>query len=137
MIDDLNTAIITQYNASEGATLRGLLTGGLWQWDEIPEEQPFPYIVFKIISDFRDDTFSTRIEAFRYQFSIFTSERNKLSTNGMKAIYEALITLYDKITLTVTSAQCVYFLHESTRDLDTIDGILHRAIDFKAMIVKT
>jgi len=131
MIDRLAIGIKTKFT---GSTLAGLVTG--IYFNEAPAETDLPYIVFYDITNLSDSTFAKDGEFFRIQFSIFVQERSIVADNGMKEIYEALRTLYDKTTLTLSewTNYCCRYL--STHN-ESSDKVLHRAVDYEMRIEKT
>ncbi len=131
MIDRLAAGIKTKFT---GSILAGLVTGIYFL--EASAETDLPYIVFYDITNLSDSTFAKDGEFYRIQFSIFVQERSIVADNGMKEIYEALRTLYDKTTLTLSewTSYCCRYL--STNN-EISGGVLHRAVDYEMRTEKT
>jgi len=87
----LFTAITTRYNSTAGATLRGLLTGGLHAL-EAPGKTKAPFAVISVVSDPTYPTMSDYNENPILQFSIFVDDYQLDSAMNIRA---ALIALYD------------------------------------------
>jgi len=132
MIDRLAAGIITK---NTGSALASLITG--IYFNEAPAMIDLPYIVVFDISNLPDSTFAKDGEFYRIQFSIFVQERSIVADNGMKEIYEALRTLYDDATLTLsewTNYECSFL---SQHNQPTVNKVLHRSVDYAIRAEKT
>lgn len=93
MIDAIAVGIANRFDGSDGSALRAICPR-LYR-DQAPDKATLPYIVYFDIDSIRGDTLTERVEATRWQFSIFCDGRNAQASDGMRDIYEALITLFD------------------------------------------
>lgn len=132
MIDRVAEGIKTKFT---GSTLASLVTD--IYFNEAPQNTDLPYIVFFDITNLNDSTFAKDGEFYRIQFSIFDRERSVEADNAMKEIYEALRSLYDGATLTMTSwtnYQCRFLAQYNQ---PTISKVLHRSVDYGIRTEKT
>jgi hypothetical protein len=136
MIDTqtLGTGILALYAGSSGASLRALTGNGKLFQSQAPQSTVFPYIVFHLIDDVNDDTFTEEVSVCRVQFSIFT----KISAaNNTGSIQRALKVLYHQISLTLSGYTHIATQYLSARDLGIDDqGISHTAMDFYIYVQK-
>ena len=133
MIDNVYAGIKTRYDSIAGATLKALVTGGIWA-EQAPSNCAMPYIVVNLITDVPEDTYTEEIEFLRIQFTVWHNNMNAEATGGMKAIYEAFRALYDDATLTVTGWTNFSCRWLSTTNLPTEDKVLGRAMDYEIYI---
>ena len=92
---DLFAAIKTKFE--NNAILSGLVQGRLFL-NHAAQGIPLPYLVFLLISDVPDDTYASRLEKTRIQFSIFSKDA---SSEPVCDIFAALKTCYDYSQLVV------------------------------------
>jgi hypothetical protein len=113
------TSIMTKTTGSALATS----VGSRIYLDRAPDRTVYPYIVFMIVSDNQNNTFTDLMEDIILQFSIFS---NSLSVTEIGTIYDNLKTLFDRCTLTITG-NTFYSMERSNlittiEDVTTIDG---------------
>ena len=133
MIDNVYAGIKTRYDSTPGATLKALVTGGLWQ-GQAPDGVAYPYIEMHSITDIPDDTYNADIEFIRIQFSIWHNVMNTHATGGMKSIYEAFRALYDQATLTVTGWTNFSTRWVANHEMPIENKIIGRALDYEIHI---
>lgn len=135
MIDAVYEGIKARFDGTGGATLKALVTGGMWV-TQAPNGCAYPYIVINTITNIPDDTFTENIEFIRIQFTIWDDEMDAFATGGMKAIYEAFRALYDDATLTVTGWTNFSTRFVKMTEMPTEDKIIGRALDYEIYIEK-
>jgi hypothetical protein len=136
MLDDLIVGIKTQYDATAGATLRGLLTGGMW-YPQAKQGVTFPYIVIQDISDIATDTYEKEIDYIHLQFSILHDDIDPMATGGVNAIDDALKALYHKQTLTVSGGTNFGSRFIRRGNMPIENKIFHRYLEFEFYVEKT
>lgn len=130
----LTTAI---YNKKSGSSLDSLL-GGRFFKGRSPGGAQYPYLVFMMVSNTPEDTFTEKIENALIQFSIFSSASG---TTEIEDIYSALCTLYDDCSLSITGEQLLSMRRISSalipEDHSTPSGtqaVWHYAVDYDVLI---
>jgi len=103
-----------------------------------PEEAVYPYIVYIVVSDVPNLTFSEDFEDVVIQFSIFSDNASSTEAHN---IYADLKTLYDECTMTITSETLVWMIRQNAQlmveDHTTRDGLIqvwHYAVDYYMMV---
>jgi hypothetical protein len=105
VLNVLAAAILKRFNTdAEGATLRGLVTGGMW-YERAPYNQTPPYIDFTLEIIDKIKTYDSRIEVVVLTFSIFSGD--KQTPKETFNIFSALTSVYDYVVLTVTGFKMV------------------------------
>ncbi len=74
-----------------------------------PQGVPYPFITFQEIVDSQSETFSESFETLLYQFSIFSNSKSSLE---VESIYDKLILLLNKPTLSISN----YFFLDMKRE---------------------
>jgi len=98
---DLTTGI---YNKFIGSTLASYIGNRLYK-GQAPAEVTYPYIVYSLISDVPEYTFSEAYERAIIQFSLYSIASG---TTEIETMFTYLKTLYDESILTITDAVCVW-----------------------------
>lgn len=108
---ELAVAILERFNSTDGATLRGLVTGGMWR-DQAPRGNTnYPIVLFNFPAASVDPLLNADHDIQNVTFSIFTTnEPDPKSLNSphdptdqIDVIYAALIALYDNVIMTLTN----------------------------------
>ena len=127
---NLLAAIVNKYVGS--ALSYGV--GGRIFLDVAPEGTEYPYIVFTVISDTPDKTFTEVYEDVLIQFSIYSASA---SAAEIGTIYADLIALFDECALTISGSTLVWMwrsnLATMVDDITTPAGtstVKHWAVDF-------
>jgi len=121
---DLFAAIMTRYG---NVALRNSLTFGLWN-TQAPQETPFPYGVFQLISDVPDWTFSENFENILLQFNLFSDTKDPVQ---ICALYELLKIAFDFLDLTIANYETVSMIRENailTRDVYWQYNVTYRIV---------
>ncbi len=121
--DIVQTAIYAKLTSD--TTFMGLVTG-VFDWADVPENQPFPYVTLGDITELQDDTMSSRVYDGVYTPHIWTQ------STGMKrakTILARMNQLLHKQPLTLTFGQ----IHVGTWYLTVIltedpDGITQHGV---------
>jgi hypothetical protein len=127
---NLTTAI---YGKLSGSSLSTLIGDRLFK-GRAPENTEYPYVVFFVVSDVPDLTFTEDYEDILLQFSLFSSTS---STTEIEDMYAALKSLYDECALTITGATLVWMKRANSQfmveDHETPSGtsqVYHYAVDY-------
>jgi hypothetical protein len=135
-MDELLKAIITKISGSALSSA----VGGRIYLDQAPEEKPgLPYIVFFIVTSVPEKTFTENFEDILIQFSIFS---NSQSVAEISAIYDALNTLFDECSFTMTSDTLIRMNRENLATMiEEAEGldppfVRHWAVDYSILIEK-
>jgi len=94
-MDNILTAI---FSKATGSTLSSLV-GGRVYLDRAPQEAEFPYVVYFPVVVVPDDAFKQKGRNILFQFSIYSTSRSAVE---ISAIYNALHSLYDDCSLSIT-----------------------------------
>lgn len=130
---NLTTAI---YGKLSGSALASHIGTRLYK-GRAPTNASYPYIVYNLISNYPDDTFSEDLENAIIQFSIFSTTSGSTEAED---IYADLKTLYDDCTMTITGETLLYMMRthailmveDHTTDSGTIK-VWHYAVDYEIM----
>jgi len=133
---NLSTAI---YGKLSGSALADHIGTRLYK-GRAPENATYPYIVFMIVSNVPEKTFSENFEITTVQFSIFSSTSGSTEAEN---IYTDLKTLYDECAMTVTSSTWFYWMKRLNATLMVEDHtvkagtiqVWHYAVDYEIMTV--
>ena len=133
---NLTTAI---YGKLSGSALASHISTRLYK-GRAPENATYPYIVFMVVSNVPEKTFSEDFETTVIQFSIFSSTSGSTEAEN---IYTDLKTLYDECAMTVTSSTWFYWMKRLNATLMVEDHtvkagtiqIWHYAVDYEIMTV--
>ena len=133
---NLTTAI---YGKLSGSALASHISTRLYK-GRAPENATYPYIVFMVVSNVPEKTFSEDFETTVIQFSIFSSTSGSTEAEN---IYTDLKTLYDECAMTVTGSTWFYWMkrlnailmvEDHTVKAGTIQ-VWHYAVDYEIMTV--
>ena len=133
---NLSTAI---YGKLSGSALADHIGTRLYK-GRAPENATYPYIVFMIVSNVPEKTFSENFGITTIQFSIFSSTSGSTEAEN---IYTDLKTLYDECAMTVTSSTWFYWMKRLNATLMVEDHtvkagtiqVWHYAVDYEIMTV--
>jgi len=132
-LNNLLTAIMTK---CAGSALSTAVSGRIFL-DEATEGTEFPYVVFQVVANTPQDTFTDSIEDALIQFSLYSASSGATEITG---IYAALKTLFDYCTLTITGSTHIEMVRQSlTTMVDDITtpagtvGLKHWAVDYSIM----
>ena len=129
-MNNLLSAIMTKCAGSALSTD----VGGRIFLDEAPEGTEYPYIVFMIVSDTPDKTFTEIYEDVLVQFSLYSASASAAEISTM---YADLKALFDECALTITGSTLVWMWRSNlTTMVDEIttpagtSTVKHWAVDF-------
>jgi len=127
---NLTTAI---YGKLSGSALASHISTRLYK-GRAPEGATYPYIVFMVVSDAPDNTFTEYLEDVLIQFSCFSSTSGSAEAEN---IYTDLKTLYDDCAMTITGSTLLYMQRTNAtlmvEDHTTPGGMIqvwHYAVDY-------
>ena len=87
------------YGKLSGSALASHIAARMYK-GRAPEDADYPYVVYMIVSDVPDPTFSSNYEDALIQFSLFSSTSGSTEVENM---YTDLKTLYDDCTMTIAA----------------------------------
>lgn len=118
---NLTTAIFAK--CAVGTDLYNDVAGRLFN-GRAPEGAEYPYIVFLLVSDVPDLTFSENYEDVIIQFSLFSS--TIYDTTEVENMFTHLKALYDECVLSPTSETVIYMMRQNatlmSEDHTTLQG---------------
>lgn len=122
-LNNLLTAIMTK---TVDSTLSSDVAGRIFL-DEAPQEAEKPYVVFFIVSDVPEKTFTEDFENIIIQFSLFSDSEGAAEITTM---YNDLKTLFDECTFSITASTLIWM---NRVNLTTMfeDGVRHWAVDYE------
>lgn len=131
----LTTAIFGK--AAVGTALYTAVGGRIYK-GRAPDETAYPYIVYQLVSDVADWTFTENLEDVLIQFSIFSSAS---SSSEVEDLYVYLKALYDNCTL-VLAGSTLLWMHRTHATLMTEEhttptgtaNVWHYAVDYSVYI---
>lgn len=134
---NLTTAI---YGKLSGSALEAHILDRMYP-GRAPEGCKYPYIVFLIVSNSPEKTFSEDFERTIIQFSLFSVTSDDAEIQN---IYTDLKTLYDECAMTVTGTTWIYWMKRMNATLmvedHTISGrqgatrqVWHYAVDYEIL----
>ena len=112
------------------ADLKAAVTG--LYFTEAPQGTAYPYIVYNLVSNVGDWTYTESMENSLIQFSIFDDHSSSVTIND---IYEKLKTCYDWEVLTVTGYNFIYIKREFS-NLTRMNDIWNYAVQFRTEVQK-
>jgi len=134
-VKNLTTAI---WSKLSGSALSAHIADRLYKI-QAPEGTPYPYAVYKVVSDIPEYPGGKIIEKFDIQFSLYSALSGSTEVENMLT---DLWTLYDDVVLTVTSYTAIYFIRgmltEMREDHTTPSGtvgVYHYAQEYDGWIV--
>jgi hypothetical protein len=126
----LTTAIFSKV---AGSTLNTDI-GGRFYKGRAPQSPTFPYVVYFLVSDVPDNTFTEKLDDILMQFSLFSSAS---SSSEIEDMYTHLKTLYDDCSLTITGETLIWMKRQHAilmvDDFTTPAGtvaVWHYAVDY-------
>ena len=129
-MNNLLAAIMTK---CAGSNLSSAVAGRIFL-DEAPEGTEYPYVVFLIVSDVPDKTFTEIYEDVLLQFSLYSASASAAEISTMYADLKALL---DECALTITGSTLVWMwrsnLTTMVDEITTPAGtatVKHWAVDF-------
>ena len=102
---ELFTGIYSKYNSNEA--LKAVITG--FYFTEAPQDAVMPYVVYNLVSNVPDWTYTEDMENSLLQFSIFDDHSSSTTIND---IYEKLTALFDWCVLTIEGYSHIYMKRE-------------------------
>ena len=102
---ELFTGIYSKYNGNEA--LKAAITG--FYFTEAPQDAAMPYVVYNLVSNVPDWTYTEDMENSLIQFSIFDDHSSSTTIND---IYEKLTALFDWCVLTIEGYSHIYMKRE-------------------------
>ena len=112
---ELFTGIYSKYSGNEA--LKAAITG--FYFTEAPQDAVMPYVVYNLVSNVPDWTYTEDMENSLLQFSIFDDHSSSTTIND---IYAKLTALFNWCSLSVTGYSHIYMKREFnilTRENDT------------------
>lgn len=129
----LTTAIYSQLAGSALSTA----VGGKMFKGRAPDGTSFPYVIFFVVTDMPDRTFTEDYENVIIQFSLFSTASG---TTEIEDMFTHLKTLYDEKPFTITGSTLVWMRRSNTsflvEDHTTPTGtqqVWHYAVDFEVL----
>lgn len=105
VLNILAAAVLKRFTTdAQGATLKALVTGGMW-YERAPQNQTPPYIDFTLEIIDKNRTYDSRIEIVTLTFTIFSGD--KQTPKETFDIFKELTAVYDDVVLTVTGFKMV------------------------------
>ena len=101
----LFTGLYNKYLSN--AALKAAITG--FYFTEAPQDAAMPYVVYNLVSNVPDWTYTEDMENSLIQFSIFDDHSSSTTIND---IYEKLTALFDWCVLTVEGYSHIYMKRE-------------------------
>jgi hypothetical protein len=99
---------------------------------KVPQNVPFPYVGFFLVTDVPQDTFNTRVEEARVQFSIFSGE---ISTEEVCNIFNLLTACFDYCALTVEGYGHIEMRRTNSRLMrEPDDKAWHYLVEYKILL---
>lgn len=130
-MNNLLTAIKGKFAGSALSTV----VGGRIYLDQAPDGTVFPYVVFFIVADTPEKTFSEDFENVLIQFSLFSSSPGAAEITTM---YANLKTLFDECALAITASTLVWMkrvnlttMVDDITLLDATQSVKHWAVDYE------
>lgn len=131
----LLTALMTKITTGPSALYSDV--SGRVYLDRAPNEAEFPYVVFFIVSDVPEKTYTEDFEDIIIQFSLFSASEGAAEITD---IYTDLKSLFDECSLSITSSTLVWMKRSNlitmVDDITTSQGtfgVKHWAVDYNIM----
>ena len=115
--------------------------GGRLHKGRAPEGTEYPYVVYMVISDVPEKTFTEDFENVVIQFSLFSATQS--SSNEVETMFADLKTLYDECSLTITGStllrmkRAIATLMVEDHTLPPPHGtveVWHNAVDYEVLL---
>ncbi len=136
VMNNLLTALITKIS---GSSLFNDVGGRIYL-DRAPDSCELPYIVFFIVSDTPDDTFTESLEDILIQFSLFSSSS---SATEITTMYTDLKALFDDCSFSITSNTLLWFKRNNLTTMvdeitvvDAMQQVKAWHVDYSIMLTK-
>ena len=121
------------FGKTAGSTLSSLVGGRIYL-GRAPQNAAFPYVAYFVVTGMPDDAFKQKGRDLTIQFSIYSTSQ---SASEIATIYNALHSLYDDCSLSITGHTAIW-MHETslvtmTDDITTLPGeteVKHWAADY-------
>lgn len=126
-------AFLTALKSKLAGSALAAYVGNRIYFEEAPENAPYPYVVYFIVTSSPGDTFTEDLEEIQVQFSLFSDSEG---ATEIATIYGHLTDLMDDAVLTVTG----YSFIQATRGPMTPvpgSGVKHWAKDYGYLLEKT
>ena len=112
--------------------------GGRFYDTQAPEGAEYPYVVYMIVSDVPDKTFTEDFEDVVIQFSLFSSASGSTEVEKM---FTDLKTLYDECSMTITGSTLLrmkrtiatLMVEDHTTPSGTVE-VWHYAVDYEVLL---
>ena len=115
--------------------------GGRIYLDQAPDGAEFPYIIYFIVTNVPEKTFSEDYENILIQFSLFSSSS---SATEITTMYTDLKALFDECSMTITDNTLIWFRRENLTTMidditvaDATVSVKHYAVDYSLIVQKT
>jgi len=136
-VKNLTTAIYGK--CAVGTDLYADISGRFYK-GRAPDSAVYPYVVYTLVSDVPDNTFTEDLENVIIQFSLFSSASGSTEVENM---FTHLKALYDECSLTITGSTLLWMKRENAilmiEDHTTVSGTIqvwHYAIDYGLFVLK-
>lgn len=126
------------YGKLSGSALDAHIAGRLFD-TQAPDGSEYPYVVYMIVSNYPEKTFTEDFEVVLIQFSLFSATPG--DSTEVEGMYTDLKTLFDECAMTVTGSSWFYWMkrqsatlmmEEHTTPAGTIQ-VFHYAVDYEIM----
>ena len=104
---NLTTAV---YGKASASTFLSYINSRFYK-GRAPERTDYPYVVYKVVTNYPEKTFTEDYENTIIQFSLFSSNS---STLEIETIYGYLKSLYDECALTITGSTLIWMKRVTT-----------------------
>ena len=139
-LNNLLTALMTHFTEAPGGVHNDFYDyiGGRLFLDRAPEGAEFPYVVFSIVADTPDNTFTDALDDVLIQFSLYSTSS---SATEMTTMYNDLKSLFDDCTFTLSPGTLLSMervnLTTMVDDITTPSGTVglkHWAVDYNVKV---
>ena len=130
MSTEIDAGIWSHYNAS--VVLKAVLVNGLWD-TSAPQDTPYPFGVFQMISDVADYNFSDDFEDVLIQFKLFSDVSG--SSIELIGMFNALIKVFDFAVMTVSGHKTVSMVRQTAEKLK-IEDVWQYTILYRLLLEK-
>ena len=119
----MNSLMAAIYGKVSGSTLATLTSSRVYQ-DKAEPGAAMPYVVFSVVGEYRDKTFTETYVNTMVQFAVYNSGDDAPAVG--QAVYESIVSLYDECALTITGSTLLWMRLSNTTpimsDSDNPDG---------------
>ncbi|MCP4161227.1 MAG: DUF3168 domain-containing protein [Deltaproteobacteria bacterium] len=120
-------------NDLKKAIWSNFVTGYKAWYEEAPENTPYPYCVWQIISDVAEDTFTEEISDLEIQINVFSDNKSSFECDD---IAEKVIDHYKKTLIPVDNHYSIKLFRILTIPAFRNDGAWQSTISFQGYIEK-